>query len=219
MPARPVSDEEARRGDPDRLCFFTDGVTAIIITILVLELKPPELSAGESLWEGITEEGNTFVAFVISFLLVGMYWVWHRDTFTHVRFVNRSAIWLNLLFLLPLSLIPFGASVLGDFAEDATALHVYGLILVAVTVMRTLLSLYLFRHPGLLWDPVSAHARRVAAGLAAAPLAVYFVAMLIASWWPIASLILYLLVPALYIGSVALLDTNSGNRSATESVS
>ena len=109
MSQKPISDEAIRRGDPDRLCFFTDGVTAIIITILVLELKAPELSEGESLWEGIAEEGHTFIAFVISFLLVGMYWVWHRDTFTHVRFVNRDVIWLNLLFLLPLSLVPFGA--------------------------------------------------------------------------------------------------------------
>ena len=49
------------------------------------------------------------MAWIISFLLVGMYWVMHRDLFSRVRHVNRDLVWLNLLFLLPVSLIPFAA--------------------------------------------------------------------------------------------------------------
>ncbi len=99
------SDEDGRRGDPDRMLTFTDGVIAIVITILVLELKVPDLSSGQALATSLEEMRPTFVAFVISFLLVGMYWVGHRDMFTGVRLVNRDVLWLNLLFLLPMTLI------------------------------------------------------------------------------------------------------------------
>jgi len=101
---------QERLHSPDRIVALSDGVFAIIITILVLELKvPPHLS--QESFPGLVEELRpTVVAWVASFLITGMYWVGHRDVLAPVRFVNRDLVWLNLLFLLPASIIPFAAT-------------------------------------------------------------------------------------------------------------
>ena len=143
---------EKRRGDPDRVKTFTDGVFAIIITILVLEIGVPADLPEQSLRDAIGETGPELLAWVISFLVVGMYWVWHRDLFNQVRFVNRDVVWLNLLFMLPAALIPFAASVLGEYHDEATALHLYGAVLIATALLRWLLYAYVMRHPNLLWE-------------------------------------------------------------------
>jgi uncharacterized membrane protein len=210
---------EQRNASTGRLLTFTDGVFAIIITILVLELKVPDLGAGESLREALTDVRPTFVAFVISFLLVGMYWVWHRSAFAQVRYVDLNTVWLNLLFLLPVAMIPFGASVLGEYEGDATALHFYGLVLITATLFRIVLELYLHRHPGLLWQTRDKQAKRLGNVTAAAPILVYGIAMVIANWAPTLSLLLYLALPLLYFGLVAFLKADPRTRIAAKDLS
>lgn len=214
-----LSGRERRRASPDRLVAFTDGVFAIIITILVLDLRVPDLGSGQSLQQALADIWPTFVSFVISFLLVGMYWDWHRGAFAQVRFIDRNAVWLNLLFLLPTSMIPFAASVVGEHSDQPTALHLYGAILIAATLLRVALDVYLRRHPGLLWGTPSPQSRRLSTLAAAAPLVVYAVAMLVAAPLPWLSLVLYLAMPALYLGLVALLKTDPRTRVAAEDLS
>jgi len=214
-----VTAREQRNAGPGRLLAFTDGVFAIIITILVLELRVPDLGSGQSLREALGDIRPTFVAFVISFLLVGMYWTWHRSAFAQVRYIDRNAVWLNLLFLLPVAVIPFAASVLGEYPTESTALHIYGVVLIVATLFRVVLDWYLRRHPGLLWQAPSREARRLGTVLAAAPAVVYGVAVAIADWAPTLSLLLYFSMPLLYFGFVALLKTDPRTQVAAEDLS
>ena len=203
---------EQRRADPDRVKAFTDGVFAIIITILVLEIGvPPELPE-QSLADAIGETGPQLLAWVISFFVVGMYWVWHRDLFNQVRFVNRDVVWLNLLLMMPTALIPFAASVLGQYHDEPIALHLYGAVLIASALLRWLLYGYLMRRPSLLWEPPGTKRRRVGALLAGAPIVVYVIAMLVASAAPSVSLLLYFAVPLLYLMLIAGLRQSSRTR-------
>ena len=73
-PATQDEERQRRRGDPDRVVAFTDGVFAIIITILVLEIGVPSNLSEQSLREALDETGATLIAWVISFLVAGMYW-------------------------------------------------------------------------------------------------------------------------------------------------
>lgn len=214
-----LTPREQRNASPERLLTFTDGVFAIIITILVLELKVPDLGSGQSLVEALEDIRPTFIAFVISFLLVGMYWTWHRGTFSQVRYIDLNTMWLNLLYLLPVAMIPFAASTLGEHETDPAALHLYGVVLITATLFRVVLDLYLRRHPGLLWQTPSKQARRLATAAAAAPLVVYAVAMLIAEWVPWLSLLLFLSMPMLYFGFVALLKADPRTRVAAQELS
>lgn len=198
---------------------LTDAVVAIIMTILVLDLEIPGASEGKPLSEGLLDLLPIFTTFVISFLLVGMYWVWHRGFFAQVRYADYRLAWLNLLFLLPLSLIPFAASTLGSHPDDPTALQLYGAILVTVTLMRSLLNWYLHRHPWMLWQVPSAKARRLSATAAASPLVVYVLAILVAEPAPVLSTLLYLAVPLIYAGVVLFLKKDSRTSSAAQDIS
>jgi TMEM175 potassium channel family protein len=68
-----------------------------------------------------------------------MYWVAHRDLFALIRRTDRGLVWLNILFLLPLCLLPFGAGLLGRYEHEPVALRIYGLLPVAIAVMRVVI--------------------------------------------------------------------------------
>jgi uncharacterized membrane protein len=214
-----LTPREQRNGDPGRLLTFTDGVFAIIITILVLDIKVPDLGSGQSFGDSLAEMRPTFIAFVISFLLVGMYWTEHRSTFNQVRYVDHNAIWLNLLFLLPVSLVPFASSAVGEYSEEATALHIYGVVLIAAMLLRLALNSYFAHHPGLMWDTSTKKSRWLTQGTTTAPLVIYVVAMLLAGSMPSVSLLLYFSIPVLYFLLVAFLKADPRTEEAASGLS
>jgi len=207
-----ASEDQRRRDSPDRVVALTDGVFAIIITILVLEILVPSNLPEQSLREALEELEPTLVAWVVSFLLTGMYWVSHRDLFAKVRIVNRDLVWLNLLFLLPTGLIPFAASVLGEYPEEPLALHIYGVVMIAVTVMRVVLYSYVLRRPDLTWTGKTEASSRIGLAIAAAPVPIYVVAIVVASISPLLSILLFLSVPGLYFLLVTLLRDRPSTR-------
>jgi uncharacterized membrane protein len=197
--------EVSRLGSPDRVVALSDGVFAIILTILVLELVVPPNLSEQSLAEALEEMRPTAVAWVVSFLLTGMYWVGHRDLFAQVRVVNRDLIWLNLLFLLPAGLIPFASSVLGEYPDEAIAVHIYTAVMLAVALMRLLNYWYAARRPHLLWDPDVVSRSRLKMLIVAAPIPVYVIAAVVAGVSVTAALVLLAALPMLYFLLVTLL--------------
>jgi uncharacterized membrane protein len=143
---------------------LSDGVFAIILTLLVLDLHLPQLTKGQSLGAALRQVRPSLVAFVISFVLAGMYWVGHRDLFGLVRRTDRGLVWLNLLYLLPLCLLPYGALLLGRFDREPVALRLYGLVLVAIAGMRLVVWWYVTARPHLLWQRPDGRQRRAGAG-------------------------------------------------------
>lgn len=211
-----LSDREKRDRSPERMLFFSDGVFAIIITILVLEIKVPEIGSDIPLSESLAEMRPSISAFIVSFLIVGMYWVAHRSVYSQVRYVDRNTIWLNLLFLMPTSMVPFAAGVLSEYGDEPSALHVYGVVLIVASLFLLLLVSYLSRHPGLLWQAENKRTRRVSIVTYGSPLLVYIIAMVVAFWEPLAALILFLSVPALYFLFVSFLSSDQRTRVAAE---
>ena len=211
-----TSGTQRRLRSPDRVVALSDGVFAIIITILVLEIAVPEDLSEQSLLEALDDLRPTLVAWVISFLLTGMFWVAHRDLFARVRVVNRDLVWLNLLFLLPVSLIPFAASVLGKYPNEPVALHLYGVVLIAATLMRFVLYRYVVRRPVLLWPDVSTDRAGVGLAITAAPIAVYLLAMVVAGASTALSAVLYFSVPVLYFVLVTVLREHRSTRSEAD---
>jgi uncharacterized membrane protein len=100
---------------------FSDGVLAIIITIMVLELKAPEARGLEHLWK----LWPIFSAYALSFTYVGIYWVNHHRMFSHAIRVTNALVWFNLFLLFSLSIIPFSTAYLGNmhFSRDATLVY------------------------------------------------------------------------------------------------
>ena len=197
-----------RQHDPTRVLALSDGVFAIIITLLVLDVHVPELEPGQSLNQALAEVRPSLTAFVISFVLAGMYWVGHRDVFALIRRTDRGLVWLNILYLLPLCLLPFGASLLGRFDQEPRALRIYGGLLVAVALMRTVIWLYVSSRPHLLRERVDRRQRRAGLALATFPGLVYLLATLLAGTLPGVSLAIYAGIPLLYFLSITLLRSD-----------
>jgi uncharacterized membrane protein len=111
--------------DKDRLEAFSDGVMAIIITIMVLELRPPEAPALSALLPLLP----VFFSYALSFIFVGIYWNNHHHMLKGASKVDGRVLWTNLHLLFWLSLIPFGTAWMDDalFASGPVAL--YGIIL------------------------------------------------------------------------------------------
>jgi uncharacterized membrane protein len=201
----PASASLERLYDPARVLALSDGVFAIIITLLVLEVHVPELTPAHSLNQALAEVRPSLVAFVISFILAGMYWVGHRDLFALIRRTDRGLVWLNILYLLPLCLLPFAAGLLGRYDREPVALRIYGLLLVAIAVMRVVMWLYATNRRHLLWQRLDERQRRAGLALHLYPGLVYLLAFLIARRAPVASLLIYAGLPLLYFLSITVL--------------
>jgi uncharacterized membrane protein len=127
-----------------RIEAFSDGVIAIIITIMVLELKvphAPSLSALGALWP-------VFVSYVLSFIYLGIYWNNHHHMFHAVKHVDGRALWANLHLLFWLSLVPFVTAWMGENHFAAVPTATYGLVMLMAAVAYWVLQLRLIRCDG-----------------------------------------------------------------------
>ena len=194
-----------RRRDPSRVLALTDGVFAIIITLLVLDIHVPELSAHEHLRTAISDVRPSFISFVIAFIVAAMQWTGHRDLFTLIRYTDRGIIWLNLLTLFAVCLLPFGSALLSHYYEDPLALRMFGLILMGTSIARTAIWAYATRRPSLIPEPLDRASIWSGLALSAFPVVIYIVAFAIAGVSPQASLAVYASGPVLYFIAITLL--------------
>src|SRR5215208_6073718 len=121
--------------DKNRLEAFSDGVLAIIITIMVLELKVPHASDIAALKPLLP----VFLSYVLSFVYVGIYWNNHHHMFHSTRHVNGTILWANLHLLFWLSLFPFTTGWMGENYLAALPAAVYGFVLLMAAIAYYLL--------------------------------------------------------------------------------
>jgi uncharacterized membrane protein len=122
--------------DSGRLEAFSDGVLAVIITIMVLELKAPHGTD----WRALQSVLPTLFAYVLSFVYIGIYWNNHHHMLRACTGIDGRAMWLNLHLLFWLSLVPFTTSWLGEHPAAAFPTAVYGVVLICAAVAFTLLQ-------------------------------------------------------------------------------
>lgn len=128
-----------------RMEALTDGIFAIAMTLLVLELKVPDLAksvGSRELLHKIGEETPAFFSFFLSFLYCGLLWVQHHLAMHFVRHMKAGVVWLNLLFLMSISILPFSCALLGHFITNMAAKEIYfGNLFVAALTMALQWSL------------------------------------------------------------------------------
>jgi uncharacterized membrane protein len=142
--------EESGSRELDRLIFFSDAVFAIVMTLLVLDIRvpdvPPDVAAQEvpglvfELWPKI-------FSYVLSFLVIGLYWIGHHQTFRYVQSYDRTLLWLNLVFLLSISFIPFPTDLLGEYGELRFAVIFYAASLGLARLLLALVWWYVVSGP------------------------------------------------------------------------
>jgi uncharacterized membrane protein len=136
--------------DTARLETFSDGVFAIAITLLVLELQVPELQDGERLWPALLAQWPQFSAYLTSFAILGIMWVNHHSMFRQVDRTDRGLIFLNLGLLLWAALLPFPTELFAEYLRDESAnaqvaAAVYSANLTAAAIMFSLMWWHVLR--------------------------------------------------------------------------
>jgi uncharacterized membrane protein len=125
-----------------RLEAFSDGVLAIIVTVMVLDLKAPEHLSVRSL----AEQLPNLLGYVLSFTMVSIVWVNHHHVFQLVRRVDARVLWLNNHLLLWVSLVPFATALVGRNGTQGLAAMVYGVVMLGSASAFTLLRHVVAKH-------------------------------------------------------------------------
>jgi uncharacterized membrane protein len=184
--------DQAATKETSRLETFADGVFAIAITLLVLEIRIPD--PGEDLGQALLRQWPSFAAYVTSFLTIGVIWVSHHQMFTIIRRTTTTFLFLNVLFLLPVAFVPFPtALVAGHILEAATrttAVLVYGAVSVVIALMFNVLWAYAFRNGLVVTGTGAVRAQAVARGFIVGPL-IYLAATLLAFVNPFISMAVF----------------------------
>ncbi|TWU13499.1 hypothetical protein CA54_23340 [Symmachiella macrocystis] len=150
------SNNDARwTSSPVRLCSLTDGVYAIVLTLLVLDLKPPQDAnlSNDALMDDVLQQFPTFLAYIASFTVVAQIWQRHHRLFTHQRECDLTIVSLNFLHIFLVTLIPYTASLVGHYDNDRFAVILFNVDLATgggslVLIARRMASRPDLREPG-----------------------------------------------------------------------
>jgi uncharacterized membrane protein len=131
--------------DLARIAAFTDGVMAVAITLLVLNLEVPRLGPGESLGDELVDLLPSLGAYLLSFALVGRFWVIHHNLFETLRGFDRTLMTLNLTFLALIVLVPFSTDLYDAYTDEPLAAAVLGGTLGLAALVNWMMTAHVLR--------------------------------------------------------------------------
>jgi uncharacterized membrane protein len=178
-----------------RLEAFSDGVYAIVKTLLILDIRIPQVKAIDLGTALIAMLPQVFT-YVLSFFVVGLYWFANHRVSHQVKEINGTLIWLNLVWLLFVSVMPFPASLLGRYPLQIIPIAIYGIDLILANITGFFITLYLKNHPELTVTPISSASLSRLIPVYAVSNGVYVVAIALSWILPWLSYVLYALVLA-----------------------
>lgn len=155
-----------------RIEALSDGVFAIILTLLVLELKTPPLQEPRSAAElahRLLELSPKYLSWLISFIILCKFWLNHHHILNLARHADYAMVWLNALFLMGQSFIPFPTALMGEYPDNPLAVSVFGLVMAFNTVLFIILHRYILGRlikPELVHDQVPHIIRKSFVGVA-----------------------------------------------------
>ena len=145
------------RSDPGRAIAFSDAIIAIVITLLVLDLRPPKSEEGELL-AGLLGEWPTYLAYAASYTYLAVIWMNHKAAFTRIKEMDIGLQWANLGLLATLALVPWPTAVItetartGNLQDERVAVGLYALIGALLCLSWLVFFSYLAGHPDLTRD-------------------------------------------------------------------
>jgi uncharacterized membrane protein len=128
-----------------RLEALVDGVFAIVMTLLVLEISIPEIvhpSLHAELPRRLLELWPKLYSYVLSFLVLGILWSLHHRSFHSIKRSDSGLIWLNIVFLMFVALIPFSTSLLGNYGTEQLSIVIYAINIILAVAMRLIIWIY-----------------------------------------------------------------------------
>jgi uncharacterized membrane protein len=133
----------------ERIIALSDGLFAIVITLLVLEIKVPHIEpnlVATELPHALMHLLPKIIAHIISFIVLGIYWISHHNTFMHIKRHDRVLLWLNILFLLCVASMPFPTALLSEYPDQQIAVVAYAMTLVMAGIAMDVMWWYASTH-------------------------------------------------------------------------
>jgi uncharacterized membrane protein len=189
-----------------RLETFSDGVFAIAATLLVLEIS---VSSGQKLGHQLVHLWPAYLAYVTTFVTIGIIWMNHHHTVSLIGRVDRTMLFLNNLLLLVIAFLPFPTKLVGDYLNkdgEKAATLAYAATFVVMASMHQVWWQYARRNRRLIADGVSDDALRAVDRASAPGIAMYGVVLVLAFFSPLAAVFLTFAIAAFYLPSAALFD-------------
>jgi len=184
-----------------RMEAFSDGVMAIIITIMVLELRAPH----EATLAALRPLAPVLVSYVLSFIYLGIYWNNHHHLLHAVDHVNGPVLWANLHLLFWLSLVPFATAWMGENRFESVPIMIYGVVLLAASIAYYILTRALVALHGNNSMLATAVGKDYKGRISTA---IYLIAVLIAVWKSWIAFALYVLVAILWLAPDRRIERN-----------
>jgi len=185
----------------ERISAFSDGVFAIAVTLLVLDIKVPDAATttASQLPARLLHLWPELFSYALSFVIIGVYWVAHHLMLHPLKRADRTLLWINNLFLMCVAFIPFTAGLLGQFRHDRVAVAVYGASLVLTSLSLQLLWTYATRNARLTDAPLDPWLVRAGTTRTLGAAGIYPAAISLSWISPTVSLVLYWLAPISYV--------------------
>jgi uncharacterized membrane protein len=188
--------------EKNRIEAFSDAVLAVAITLLVLEIKVPEVSLAhgeDALIRVLLDNAPKLAAYFTSFIIVAVWWVAHHQLFYTLHKTNRTLLWINMLFLMWVCLIPFPTALIGDYPTSHTAAFLYGAVATLTASSFSLMRWYVSCKAKLLKTDLPEKAVRQTIRKSLLSPSLHFVGMFIAVPAPAIALAIYAAIAILFI--------------------
>lgn len=180
-----------------RIEAFSDGVIAIIITVMVFDLKLQEIPTDKTVWSELIKLTPKFISYAISFLMLSIMWVNHHQLFYQIKHNDRKLLWYSINLLFWMSAVPFGTNFIGANPLLWQTSFFYGIIFFMSALSFTLLRNYVIKND-LLHDNIRKEAHIKIRNKNRVALGIYLSAALLSIISVYISFVLFLIVPAMY---------------------
>jgi len=197
-----VASSPRRIPGTNRVEAFSDGVVAIIVTLLIFEVRLPDVPVNPTNADMLLAFGSIwpkFASFAISFFTVAIFWVNHHNFFAGVTHTDWKLLWANNLLLFFLAVVPFTTAVLGDHPGQPIAVAAYGLNLGLAGASFTLMGWYVLLKARLIDPRISDPARRIEIKRSAIGSSLYLLGVPLGLLAPVAAEVLFVAIPIAFI--------------------
>jgi uncharacterized membrane protein len=137
-----------------RMTALSDAVFAIVLTLLVLDLRPPPGVTDANLFQGVAAMEPKLVAFATTFALVAVFWIAHVSLLRRLVAFDWTVAWVNLAYLFTIAITPFASTLLGEYSVFGNAWRLYCMVLIGIGAAQVALLLVIYRAKGRLVEPV-----------------------------------------------------------------
>ncbi|MFN8452079.1 MAG: TMEM175 family protein [Anaerolineae bacterium] len=184
-----------------RIETLTDGVFAIVMTVLVFDIRVPVQEQVDQLGllHALSLLAPNLLSYVITFVILGVFWVGHHNQYFYIRRADRSLLWINIFFMMAVALLPFSAGVFSRYGQDRVSIMVYNANLILAGLILFVHWWYATRDNHLLSHEIEPQVRHLVYRRILTPPVLYLVAIVVSLVNVEVSVIIDILVPLIYV--------------------